>query len=80
VWEVTPYTIVQEDNAPMATSIFKLGLRLRDFAIPPRQGDQVTINSSAYVLDSHEYDGQGGVRWVVKALAANQETQYVPQS
>jgi len=76
VWEVTPYTIVQEDNAPLVTSVFKIGIRLKDFTVPPTGGDQVTINGVTYTLDSFEADGQGGMRWIVKSASPGQETQY----
>jgi len=74
VWEATPYTIVQENEAPLVTTVFKLGLRLVEFMIPPTQGDQVTIDGDTFTLDAYEYDGQGGVRWVCKAKAPSQET------
>ena len=77
VWEVVQYTLVGENDAPMSTSTFKIGLRLSEFAVPPVQGDQVGINDDVYTLDAFEFDGQGGVRWSVKAVAPGQETQYV---
>lgn len=76
VWEVTVYEVIEENSAPMSTSIIKIGLRLKDFSVPPVQGDTVTINGSTYKLDKFEYDGQGGIRWVVKADGPNKETQY----
>jgi hypothetical protein len=76
VWEVVEYTVVEENAAPMSTSILKIGLRLNDFAVPPVQGDQVTIDNDTYTLDSFIYDGQGGVRWTVKSTAPGGETQY----
>jgi len=74
VWEVTPYTIVQENEAPLVTTVLKIGLRLSEFSVPPTQGDQPTIDGQTYTLDTYENDGQGGVRWVCKAKAASQET------
>jgi hypothetical protein len=74
VWEVEPHTIIQENQEPLTTSIFKVGLRLSDFATPPKQGSLVTINGQTYTLASFEYDGQGGVRWVVKAKLPGQAT------
>jgi hypothetical protein len=76
VWEATPYTVIEENQAPMVTTVYKIGLRLNDFSTPPSNGDQVTINGLTYTLDAFEYDGQGGVKWVVKAVAPGQETQY----
>lgn len=76
VWEVVQYTIVEDNDAPMSTSVFKVGLRLSEFAVPPVQGDQMVIAGDVYTLDTFEFDGQGGVRWVVKAAAPHQETQY----
>src|ERR1700676_3509947 len=75
VWEVVQYTLVGENDAPMSTSTYKIGLRLSEFTVPPVQGDQVGINDDIYTLDAFEFDGQGGVRWVVKAVASGQETQ-----
>jgi hypothetical protein len=78
VWEATPYTIIEENASPLTTTIYKIGLRLSEFTVPVIQGDQVTIDGDTYKLDTFEFDGQGGVRWVVKAAAAGQETQYGP--
>ena len=74
VWEVSPYTIMMENQAPFSTSVYKVGFRLTDFKVPPVTGDQIVFNGFTYTLDAPEYDGQGGVKWVVKGVVAGAET------
>lgn len=76
VWEVTPTTITQEDGSLMTTTIYTLGIRLREFPVPPVKGDMITIDNEDYILNDFQYDGQGGVRWIVKGKKPSQETHY----
>lgn len=78
VWEADPYTIIQENQAPLATSQFRIGLRMRDYTVQPDQGDHIVVDGLEYVLSSPEWDGQGGVMWTVKAVSANQSTPFLP--
>jgi hypothetical protein len=73
IWTAEPYTVMLENNAPLTTSIYKLGIRLKDFAIPPVAGDHVLINGNEYIFDDPDADGQGGVEWIMKATAAGAE-------
>jgi hypothetical protein len=77
VWAVVPYTIMLENGMPMASSQYKLGLRLKDYAIPPAAQDHVVIGTEEYTLDAPEYDGQGGVMWFCKASSSGAQTHYV---
>ena len=74
VWTCEPYTTIQENQQPLITSIFTVGLRLAELPIPPMVGDVVVINGDSYWFDSQKYDGQGGVSWTVKAFAPLQQT------
>lgn len=74
VWDAKPTTIYVEGQAPVQTTTLSLGIRLSEFSVPPTQGDTISINGNSYTLDTPQYDGQGGVTWMVKADAAGQET------
>lgn len=77
IWEARPYTIIQENQSPLTTTEFHIGLRIRDYTIQPTQGDHIIVDLYEYVLDSPEFDGQGGVEWVVKAVGPMQQTPFL---
>jgi hypothetical protein len=77
IWEARPYTIIQENQSPFTTTEYHIGLRIRDYTIQPTQGDHIIVDLYEYVLDSPEYDGQGGVEWVVKAVGPRQQTPFL---
>ena len=75
IWTVEPYSIIQENQEALITSIFTIGLELSALpASPPMVGDVLIVNSSSYWFDSQQYDGQGGVSWKVKAFEPLQQT------
>ena len=76
VWEVTPITITQEDGSLFITSQFIIGYRLNEMPVRLVKGDTAAVDGELYTLNAFQYDGQGGVRWDVKAAAPGQETHY----
>jgi hypothetical protein len=78
IWQSQPKVVILENGQQLATSTFHLGLRIRDFTVQPTQGDHVFIDGFEYVLDLPDLDGQGGIRWEVKGVDANQETPFLP--
>jgi|SRR5579885_1778812 len=76
IWEAQPYTMMQEGQAPLSTTIYRIGLRISEFAVPPAKGDHVLIANKSnpnitdeFALDASELDGQGGIKWILKAMA-----------
>jgi hypothetical protein len=79
VWEVMANTIIQEDGTELVTSRYVMGFRIAELPARLLAGDQATLDGLVYTLNDFVYDGQGGVRWNVKASAPGQETHYAAQ-
>lgn len=48
------------DGAAVQTTQPKLGIRLSDFAVKPKEGDRCTINSVVYRVTEYRPDGEAG--------------------
>lgn len=56
------------DGAAVQSTQPMLGVRLRDFPAPPREGDRCTINAQLYRVSSFEPDGEAGARLLLHKL------------
>lgn len=71
IWTVKDVDVIMEDGTVLASKSYEIGVRLSEYPIPPVKTDQVTVNANTYAIDEVRPDGQGGAKWVLKALSFN---------
>ena len=70
-WKSRPVDIVTEDNAVVCTQVQTILIILAEFAVPPRQRDEIVIDGIIYVVsDPPRLDGQGGAHLTLKSVTA----------
>lgn len=75
VWRVRNVDVALQDGAVLSSDVLVLGVRLREFAVPPVKGDQVDVPLSGlapalglYWIDDTDDDGEGGSMWTLKLV------------
>ena len=69
VFRGEPSSVQAEDGAVVATTDYSLGIRLADWAVPPRAEDGVAVAGFTMVVDRIHPDGQGGAILTLKRIA-----------
>lgn len=86
VWEIETIKIMTEDGGQMSTRNIKFGVRMSEFAVWLKQGDQITTQAQYlpmgfdaglnptdnvdFVIDGLSADGQGGASLTLKRVIA----------
>lgn len=70
IWKVDAVTVIMENGMPLTTTTYTIDLRLSDYTVPPMQGDHMIRKGNTFEFDKRTIDGQGNVKWTLKASAA----------
>lgn len=76
VFSTKPVDVQTEDGAIISTQEHRLGLRVSEFSVVPRQGDRILIDAylsaprigMCLVEDGRDEDGQGGKDLTLKVI------------
>jgi len=64
---------IAEDGTQINTTLPVLGVRLSQFPIGPKQGDQLTVQGGVYVVKDVRPDGHGAAKLMLNRLRSADE-------